>query len=291
MASSLNANNKPSWIARRIRGIAANIFPELREQSQGGPAMTRYGVVRQVMSKSGTAQFGEISGGNQFVIERPSGTNPIDAARAIENNKGFVYAAVNAKAREVMVIDWRLFQLNGEDNEEQKDHDILDLLDAPNDSMNGLKFKYLLSACLDLTGNTFVYLEGVNNELDQPKALHLMPADKVVPVIDRRSWPYQLLGYKMRLDTREYVFKPYEVIHFDLPNAADYFNGYSPVMAGAEYIDNDNYAMEFNRKFFVNGARPSMWLTSEFVAETQLEALKIGFMDTHGVKRSEDFVL
>jgi hypothetical protein len=32
----------------------------------------------------------------------------------------------------------------------------------------------------------------------------------------------------------------------------------SPVEAGAEYIDNDNYAMEFNRKLFVNGARPAL---------------------------------
>jgi len=56
MASpSLNANNKPSWIARRLRGIAANFYPELHEQEQGGPAMTRYGVVKSVMTKSGRA--------------------------------------------------------------------------------------------------------------------------------------------------------------------------------------------------------------------------------------------
>ena len=112
---SLNANNKPSWIARTLRGIAATFYPELHEQSQGGPQMTRYGVTRIVKTKSGASQFGEIGGGSNMVIERPSGTNPIDAARAIENNKGFVYAAVNAKAREVMVIDWRLFSAEGDD--------------------------------------------------------------------------------------------------------------------------------------------------------------------------------
>jgi HK97 family phage portal protein len=284
MASpSLNANNKPSWIARRLRGIAANIFPELHEQSQGGPGMTRWGVVKVDKTKSGRSQFGEFQGGgNSMVIERPSGSNPIDAARALENNKGFVYAAVNAKAREVMAIDWRLFEVDGDDHEEKKDHEMLDLLDAPSEHMNGLEFKYLLSACLDLTGNAFVWMEGVKNETDEPKALYLMPPDKVKTVIDRRSWPYQLVGYMMRLDTREYAFQPYEVIHFRLPNPSDFFNGYSPVMAGAEYIDNDNYAMEFNRKFFINGARPSGFLKTEFVAETQFESLKIGFMDTHG---------
>jgi HK97 family phage portal protein len=278
---SLNAHNKPSWIARRLRGVAANIWPEVFEQDE--IKMSQWGVVNRVTTKSGRSQFGEFGGGsNQFVIERPSGGTSISAERAILNNKGFVYAAVNAKAREVMAIDWRLFQVKGDDHEEQKDNDILDLLDGPNDHMNGLEFKYLLSSCLDLAGNAYVWLEGVKNDLDKPKALHLMPVDKVRPVIDRRSWPYQILGYKLKLETTEMAFQPYEIVHFRLPNVQNYFEGYSPVMAGAEYIDNDNYAMEFNRKFFINGARPAGFLESEFVAETQLDALKIGFTDAHG---------
>jgi hypothetical protein len=35
--------------------------------------------------------------------------------------------------------------------------------------------------------------------------------------------------------------------------------------------------MEFNRKFFINGARPSMWLKTDIVAEMQIGSLKIGF--------------
>jgi hypothetical protein len=123
--------------------------------------MTRYGVVKTDMVKNadGTVRkaFGEFSGGygNQFVIERPGGSNSIDQERLIGNNKGFVYAAVNAKAREVMAIDWRLFQVKGDDHEEQEDHDLLNLLDAPNDNMSGLELKYLTSALLDVQGNTY----------------------------------------------------------------------------------------------------------------------------------------
>jgi HK97 family phage portal protein len=280
---TLNAKDKPSWIARRIKGIATTFWPEVFEQEQGGPVVTRWGVINSTKTKDGRKVFGEISGTpNQFVIDRPSGGNRIDAERALLNNKGFVYAAVNAKAREVMAIDWRLFETDGDDNVEQKDHDILDLLDGPSDNMNGLEFKYILSASLDLAGSCYVWMEGVKNDLDRPKALHIMPVDKVRPVIDRRSWPYQLLGYRLKLPTSTVDFKPYEVIHFREPNVADHFEGYSPVMAGAEYIDNDNYAMEFNRKFFVNGARPSGFLETNFVAENQLDALKIGFTDAHG---------
>lgn len=283
---SLNAKQKPSWIAKRIKGIAANIWPEIFEQEE--IKMTRWGVINPQLVKDGNGnvigkRFGEFPGGaNPMAIDRPSGGNPITAERAILNNKGFVYAAVNAKAREVMTIDWRLFEVNGDEHEEEKDHDLLDLLDAPNDQMNGLEFKYLLSSCLDLAGNGYVWLEGVKNDLDKPKAMHLIPVDRVRPVIDRRSWPFQLVGYKLKLETVEMSFQPYEIIHFRLPNVQNYFEGYSPVMAGAEYIDNDNYAMEFNRKFFINGARPSGFLKTNFVAETQLDSLKIGFFDQHG---------
>ena len=278
---SLNASNKPSWRARLTRGIAAAIHPEIYEQEQGGIVMSQYGIVKRVQTKSGVSQFGEINGGNQFVIERPGAGIPVDPARALDSFKGFVYAAVNAKAREVMTIDWRLFSVDGDDTKEETDHDLLDLLDSPNDNMNGLELKYLTSACLDLTGNCYWWLEGVSGELDQPKAIHLMAPDRVRPVIDSRSWPHQLIGYKMKLATTEMAFKPYEVVQFRLPNPSNFFEGYSPVMAGAEYIDNDNYAMEFNRKFFRNGARPAGFLESDFIAETQLEALKIGFTDMH----------
>jgi HK97 family phage portal protein len=276
---SLNAKNKPSWSIKnafkRINPFASRIEPEEYHQDQGGPKMTRFGLV-----KAAGGKFSEISG-NQFVIERPGAGTHINPSKALANNRGFVYAAMNAIAREVMTIDWRLFEVDGDDHEEQPEHDALDLLDAVNDNMIGPELKYLTSASLTLTGNAYWYLEGVKSDLDKPKAIHLMPPDRVRPVLDRRTWPYQLVGYRMKLETVETVFKPYEVIHFRTPNPSDFFEGMSPVQAGAEYIDNDNYAMEFNRKFFVNGARPAGFLETEMIAETQIEALKIGFADVH----------
>ena len=188
MSPSLNAKNKPGWFPRLTRGIAARLDPETYSQTQG-MEMTQYGIIKRVVvSKSGVSQVwrDQWHRHNQFIIERPGAGVPVNPSRALEHNTGFVYAAVNAKAREVMTIDWRLFSVDGEDTNEQSDHPLLDLLDSPNDNMNGLELKYLTSACLDLTGNTYWWLEGVKNETDQPKAIHLMPPDKVRPVIDRR---------------------------------------------------------------------------------------------------------
>ena len=277
---SLNANNKPSWPIRFLKGVfSTRIEPETYEQEQG-ITMTKYGLVSPHRTKSGKTQFGEFSS-NQFVIESPSAGKTIDSARALANNKGFVYASVNAKAREVMNIDWRLFEVDGEDHTERPEHEVLDLLDSVNDNMTGFELKYLISACLDLTGNAYLYLEGVKGDMDKAKAIHLMPPDKVRPVIDKRSWPYQLVGFKFKTEAIEMQFQPYEVIHFRLPNPGNFFEGMGGVQAGAEYIDNDNYAMEFNRKFFINGARPAGFLESDMVSETQIEVLKIGFANMH----------
>jgi HK97 family phage portal protein len=273
-------SKSPSWSIKtafqRFNPFAKRIDPEVYTQEQGGITMSRYGVTKGVGGK-----FSEIATGNQFNIERPSAGTTIDPAKALANNRGFVYASMNAIAREVMTIDWRLFQVSGKNHKEQTEHEVLDLLDTVNDSMISLAFKYLLSACLTLTGNSFVYLEGVSSDLDKPKAIHLMPPDKVRPVIDRRSWPFQVLGYKMKFENLEMAFQPYEVIHLQLPNPSDFFSGMSPVQAGAEYIDNDNYAQEFNRMFFKNGARPVGFLETNMLAETQLDALREGFMAMH----------
>ena len=274
-------SKSPSWNIKatfqRFNPFAKRIDPEVYSQPQGGITMTRYGVV-----KGAGGKFSEIAnGGSQFNIERPSAGTTIDPSKALANNRGFVYASMNAIAREVMTIDWRLFQVNGKNHKEQTEHEVLDLLDTVNDSMISLSFKYLLSGCLTLTGNSFIYLEGVSSDLDKPKAIHLMPPDKVRPVIDRRSWPFQVVGYKMKFENLEMAFKPYEVIHLQLPNPSNFFEGMSPVQAGAEYIDNDNYAQEFNRMFFKNGARPVGFLETDMIAETQLEALQDGFAAMH----------
>lgn len=283
---SLNANNKPGWFPRLVRGIAARIDPELYEQ--GPIEMTRYGVIKRAKGKSGGAVFGEFEqSGNQFAIERPGGGDHIDPEKALANNRGYVYAAVNAKAREVQNIDFRLFEVDGEDHDEKEEHPLLDLLDGVNPDMIGSELKYLTSAHLDLVGNCYWLLtdkngNAVKGDLDKPEAIYLLDPSKTHPIIDKENFPLRITGYRMKLGNRTYTFPTSCIVHFRMPDPMNPFEGRGIVQAGAEYIDNDNYAMEFNRKFFVNGARPSGFLETDSVAETQLESIKIGFTEVHG---------
>jgi HK97 family phage portal protein len=274
--NSLNAKGKPSWPIRAFRKLATRIDPEIFTQEQG-VTFSRYG-----LSKSVGGKFADISTEySGFAIYPPSNSTLIDPARAMANHKGYVYAAVNAKAREVMNIDWRLFEDKGDSPKENTSHEVLDLLDSVNDNMTGLELKYNLSAHLDLAGNAYWFFDGVKDELTKPTAIHPMDPSKVRPLIDRRSWPYQLIGYKMKLENVEMTFQPYEVLHFRLPNPNNFFEGMSPTQAGAEYIDNDNYAMEFNRKFFRNGARPAGFLETDMIAANQTDSLLISFAGQH----------
>ncbi len=142
--NSLNAKGKPSWPIRAVQeNSPTRIDPEIFTQEQG-ITFDRHGLRKSVGGK-----FADISSeSNQFAMYNPSSSTTIDAARAMANHKGIVYAAVNAIAREVMNIDWRLFEDKGDSPEEQTTHKVLDLLDSVNDSMTGLELKYLLSAHL-----------------------------------------------------------------------------------------------------------------------------------------------
>lgn len=274
--TSLTAKNRPSWPARQLRKLISRIDPELYEQGQN-ITFDIYGIRKAVGGKFG--EFGDDA--NPMAIYRPGGGNAIDASKAMANNRGFVYASVNAIGREIMNIDWRLFQVNGEDHEEQTDHELLDLLDGVNPDMTGPELKYMLSAHLDLTGNAYWYLDGVKNDMDKPTAIYPLDPSTIKLIPDTSSFPFTIKGYQMKIESKTYNFKPHQILHFRLPNPSNPFEGVGVVQAGADYIDNDNYAQEFNRKFFKNGARPAGVLETEMVSETQVESLKIGFTSTH----------
>jgi hypothetical protein len=142
----------------------------------------------------------------------------------LANNRGYVYAAVNAKAREVQNIDFRLFSVDGDDHNEKEDHPLLDLLDGVNPDMIGAELKYLTSSHLDLVGNCYWLLTDkqgnpVKTDMDKPAAIYLLDPSQIHPVIDKSRFPYRIQGYKLKLETRNILFDPACIIHFRTPEA------------------------------------------------------------------------
>ena len=201
----------------------------------------------------------------------------IPSTKAMESYNGWVYACIRAIAEDIAAMELQCFKL-GEDNEEVTEHDLLDLLSAPSPMQTGYNLLYKTVAHLELTGNAYWLLSGVKNELDQPNAITLLNVGHVKPLITKGEFPKRLVGYKYRQDQKEYTFQPYEILHFEYPDPNDDFEGVGTVQSIAKWIDADNYAMEVNRRFFLNGARIGGFLESEnAVTPQQLDYLTKAF--------------
>jgi hypothetical protein len=73
----------------------------------------------------------ETLGDDPLAIYKPTGAKHVDAAKAMGNVTGWTFATVNAIASEIANIQLRLYQVSGDNHEEQDDHPLLDLLENP----------------------------------------------------------------------------------------------------------------------------------------------------------------
>lgn len=221
-------------------------------------------------------------GSDPLAIWRPGGSKTIPASKAMDQNTGWVYASVHAIADEVSNISFRLFQIdNNGDHVEKFDHELLDLLDGVNDFQTGPELKYLIAAHLKLAGNAYLLLEGVKNFDDQPNAIFTLNPGNMKIVLDKTVYPYKVDHYEYTIDGRKFKYKPYEIVHIKSPDPSDPYMGIGTVQNIAMWIDNDNYAMEYNRKFFINGARIDGVLETQNTTDSEIMSLKTSFESSH----------
>lgn len=219
-------------------------------------------------------------GTDPFSIWRTS--KKIDPAKALEVFTGWVYASIRAIAMDIGIMEYRLFRIGKDQDEEIFENELLDLLYGVNDYQTGFEFKYVTAAHLESTGNAYWFLEGVKSDGDKPLAIHIMNPAKVKVVVDRNVFPSRIEGYQYRAGTKTYLFKPYEVLHIKYPDPNDPYEGIGTVQSAAQWIDADNYAMEFNRGLFKNGARLGAILESDAaLTADQLIYLKSSFEAAH----------
>ena len=271
-----------SWRPVLIGGKARNIDPSLKTYN------IRMFFDRHGMRAKGSKALGKFTDFgddyNPMEIPRPSAGKAVDPAKALANYRGYPYAAGKAIAREVMNIDFRLFEASGKNHKEKDTHPLLDLLDSVNSDMTGPELKFMTSLHLDFTGNAYWLLYGAKSETDKPKAIYILDPSRVTVLLDKSTFPYTIKGYKLKLEggVKPIDFQPYEILHFREPDPTNPFEGVGVVQSIAPWIDVDNYAMEFNRKFFVNGARPaadSFKPSSRTMRSSKLS--DVGFADMH----------
>lgn len=214
-------------------------------------------------------------GADPFVIWRED--KKISIERAMQVYSGWVYACIRAIAEEIMIMKWRLFQVKKDGtHEEIFDHELLDLLHAVNENQTGTELKYLTATHLELGGNSYWFLDGVKDELSQPTGIYILNPRYMKVLKDKING--HVIGYEYRVGTQSRSFKNYEILHLKYPDPNDPFEGLGTVQAAAQWIDADNYAAEFNRRYFLNGARIGGFLESENALNIQqLDFLRKSF--------------
>ena len=214
-------------------------------------------------------------------------TKKVSATKAMAVYNGWSYACIRAIAEEIANMRWRLFKMNGEEATEIFDHDILDLLSGVNEFQTGYELKYLMGSHLELTGNFYAVMDGVKKGADgkrsgKPTALHPLNPSGVKVIVDYSQFPSRIVRFEYTSHGKRYQFDPSEILHLKYPDPSDLHEGIGTAQSIPLWIDADNYAMEFNRRFFINGARIGGILESDNArTEAQLQFIKKSFEAIH----------
>lgn len=216
-------------------------------------------------------------GGDPLAIYKPTGAKAVSPAKAMASFNGWTFAAVNAIAREISNIQFRLYQVNGEDHEELSDHPLMTLLDGVNERMTGIELKYVMAAHLELTGNCYLLLDGATSDTTPPQALYPLNPGSVRVKLDKSTFPYKLSHYEFTLEGKVYTFQPYQILHLKYPDPNDLFVGIGFVQSIPSWINSDNYLMEYNRKYFLNGAQIGLYIQTDTNIEGNIDRIRKGF--------------
>jgi HK97 family phage portal protein len=229
-------------------------------------------------SKAAIPSVASSGSGDPFAIWRPGGGNKVSADKALDVFTGWTYACIKAIADEIAGMQFELYKVKKDgDTERIYTHNMLDVLAGANATSTGMELLYTITTHLEACGNAYIYLDGVKNDTDEPKSLHILNPGRM-RVMLTKDFPTRISHYEYRIGVSDRSFQPYEILHIKYADPQNQFEGIGTVQAVAQWIDADNYAMEFNRRFFLNGARIGGFLEST-AARTpeQLEYLKKSF--------------
>jgi len=283
----------PDWISRAFGGASVKETPRRVEGiTAAGAVVVRDERGRAKAEIPGASTKAETLSSDPLAIYKPDGAKHVSAAKALGNFSGWSYPAVNAIAREIGHIQWRLYQIKGKDHVELDDHELLDLLDGVNEFQTGIELRYVTAAHLELTGNAYWLLLGkdggpVKSEDEKPQSIHVLSPGRIRVKVNKQSFPYKLEAYEYTQDGVIYRFQTFQVLQLRYPDPLDPFVGIGVPQAIPVWIDSDNYLMEYNRKFFLNGAALGLFIATQTNVEGTLERIKAGMKNEYaGVENS-----
>lgn len=202
-----------------------------------------------------------------------------DKASQMSANAGWCFAANTAIVDPTASVPLHLyFKKKDGDREEVFQHEILELLKAPNLVHTGEQMFQLHHTYMNFTGESYIWMirhgDGFEPRRGQlPDALQIFPSHQI----------QFHLGTSYSKSVVKYNKTDYPITQFirDLnPDPNQPYYGRSIIAAAAAAIDTEGQMVEWNRRLFANAGRPSMvFETNEALDDEAYRRWKMQFMD------------
>lgn len=178
-----------------------------------------------------------------------------ERAYAAYGTVGTLFAIVSQIGNAFASVEWHQYQkTQARDKSKRKeilDSALMTLWNSPNPFYTGRFFRESVQQHLDLVGEGVIVLVRVGGIITE---MWPVRPDRIHPVKHPTKF---LTGYIYKgPDGEEVPLKLRDVIHIKLPNPADPYRGMGPVQSVLNDIDASRYSAEWNKNFFINGAKP-----------------------------------
>lgn len=220
-----------------------------------------------------TAKSYEVLFYNQPDDESPRQWSDTDFLKANEISL-YTNRAISKRAEKVSEIDFYL--VDRKTDKVIDDHDLLTLLNKPNEFQTGLQFWGLYQKYRDLTGKAFIWMEP-SSEVFSPnkvKGLHLLRPDCVTL---QYSPDGSIAGYKYNaVRGNSIIFPAEQIIYLYTPDPMKPTEGISLLKAGIRTIDTEVQLTKYHSNVIRNGGNVGNIMTFKTpnLTKPQVEQLK-----------------
>lgn len=168
---------------------------------------------------------------------------------------GTLFAIVTQIDNAVASTEWHLYRKSAAQDKKRRkevtDHPFLTVWNKPNNFYTGRQFRETVEQHLNLVGEGIIVLETIGNFV---YGMWPVRPDRMQPVKDpdkfMTGWIY------CGPDGEEVPLELSQVIQIKMPNPGDPYRGMGPVQTVLNDMDAARYSAEWNKNFFINGAKP-----------------------------------
>lgn len=178
-----------------------------------------------------------------------------DRAYRAYGSVGTLFAIVSQICQSVASTEWHLYRKGPKRDKQRRtevlSHGFLDVWNTPNPFHTGFDLREAVQQHLDLVGEGIIVLNIVQGFVIE---MWCVRPDRMHPVKHPKKY---LVGWIYKsADGEEIPLTKEQVIQIKYPNPGDPYRGMGPVQTVLNDIDAARYSAEWNKNFFINGARP-----------------------------------